>query len=175
MEKSLWRIPVKYDHSLDPRNPKNIVLEQCDGLRRQTKGKIIAKISQYSGEVRNRPNRFSSLSKQMVDLANDIIIDSPFNVQSELGESGTEAFTYEFFITSKKTPQYKYRPFFLLVAMTGYPATIILEQDIADELELAESTECNTAEEFEALLGKILSSDRIFSILDGLLSHFEID
>ena len=91
-----------------------------------------------------------------------------FDVQSELGESAE--FVYEFYITSKRTPQYKYRVFFLFYSAMLYPIGVSLDQSISEEINCDKcELRINDEEQFIDMLSKILQSERITSVISNLL------
>jgi len=172
MSEGMWKIDPLPD---DQKHPLQIIQEQCDSLKDSTEGYIIARTSLYDGETENRPSvPFSSIfDHKNISINSSILFaDAGFNVQSKLGEVERRAFVFEFFITSKKTPKYKYRAFFLGTSLHGYPVTFTLEDDIRDELNMqSETITCVSEEDFQEILRKILGSKRIRSIVTGLLSY----
>jgi len=167
MENSMWRLPAMFNEVF--LDPIGIVQEQCEELQKLSEGKLTAQIQEYSEGL-----RWSSLFGQKPSMS-----------QSELGEferneegSGIVVTQnkgprkYEFFISSSEIPRYKYRAFFLSIPAFGYPVTFVIEQDIVDELGLRnEKYVCDSVERFTTMLAKILGSQRIVSILRGLLSY----
>jgi|GEM_PF-1792379 len=187
MENSMWRLPVVVnDHFLDP---IGIVHEQCRKLQELTEGGIIAQIVEYSGSfisvgVYETIQLYHAFKEGLSNCtkSNECDATSPPKWKYKLGEldesqadtnetQRKKTLNYEFFITSSRTPKYKYRAFFLSVPPLGYPVTVILEQDIVDELGLQdEKYVCGSTVEFTEMLARILGSQRIGSILKGLLS-----
>lgn len=150
--------------------PKDIIEEQCENLNSMTDGKIIGRIISYDGEIRSYSK--PPLSSSALAGINRIINDgSSFDVQTELGEiTEDDGMTYEFYITSRKTPNYKYRAFFIQYGLAVYPTYISMDQMIADELQVNSETVCDNEEEFIDMLGLILNSSRVVGIVENLLS-----
>lgn len=53
---------------------------------------------------------------------------------AKLGEIGEEGINYEVVITSKYLEQYKYCLMFIGNGISGYPAEIVLDRDVASEI-----------------------------------------
>ncbi len=79
-----------------------------------------------------------------------------------MGEIGEGSVTFEFFITSVATPNYKYRVMFVEYGIAFFPVYLTLDESIA--LELANQ------EEFEKILEKILNSEKIEKVINNLLT-----
>lgn len=74
------------------------------------------------------------------------------------------------YITSVKTPKYKYRPFILYYGIEPYPVNIVVAREIVDELQLGnERIKANSEDEFIKVLSAILGSKKISEILKNLL------
>ena len=94
------------------------------------------------------------------------------NAQTKLGEVGEDRFTYEFFLTSKGTPDYKFRVLFMQYGITGYPVTVILEEGIADEINHSDegyTYSIQNRKKYEELLKLIFGSKRFGEILTKLM------
>lgn len=142
--------------------PKYIIEEQCDELGKLTDGYVIGKIDTYDGPIENRG---SILAEAMTAS-----FSSGFNVQSELGEISENQFTYEFFISSKYTPKFKYRVFFLNYGIACYPLYIILDETIAKQIGIENKIQCENESEFTTVLSQILNSKKLQSVINNLYS-----
>ena len=134
--------------------PKNIIEGQCDILSNRTGGKVLAKLESYSGlEIPLYVKSFDhTLSKD------------------KLGEQGVLQFRYEFFITLKNKVDYKYRVFFIYYSASVYPVSLILDETIASEIISDSEIKCNTSEEFTKIFKKILTSKKLRTIIETLMS-----
>lgn len=148
--------------------PYDIVKKQCELLARQTNGKIVARIANYTGPTKNytKPNVLKSISSMYAE--------KEISIQDDLGEISLGSdFTFEFFITSTNTPNYKYRVMFLQHGIAFYPVYIVLDESIADELELdidCDSIKCDSDDDFKQILKKILNSKSVVTVINGLLT-----
>ena len=143
----------------DVRTPAEIIKTQCDLLEKATEGSVVAKIKSYVGTP-----SFDLLIKL------DKPVGEGLGIQADLGNVTKEAFTFEFFITSTSTPNYKYRVMFLHYEIPCYPVHIVLDESIAKELEIIEDFACNSQESFEDALSTILRSTRVENIINSLLA-----
>ena len=153
------------------KTPKDIIQEQCDKLSEITDGKVIARITEYEGEYQSVTvikNAFSSMINSS-SFVSKPTVETKFNVQSELGDN--VKFVYEFYITSKNTPKYKYRVFFLYFSALLYPVGISLVKSISDEIGREYSEfEIKDEGEFIETIDKVLSTERIFAVIKNLYS-----
>jgi len=144
------------------KQPKDIVKEQCDELAKLTHDYVIGKIEPYDGPIRNHPSHLS------VSLAASLT--QSFNVQNELGDISENRFTYEFFISSKYTPNFKYRVFFLDYGIPCYPLEMVLDETIAKQINMDYNVICNNEEELSALLKRVLNSDKMKDVINSLFT-----
>lgn len=59
-------------------------------------------------------------------------------MQNILGDQQSK-FIYEFYITAKAAPKYKYRIMFVAFGISVYPVEVSLEKSIADEIGMDKS------------------------------------
>lgn len=161
MMQNLWRVQTEKKI----RTPHDIISEQCKYLSEMTDGKVIARIAPYDGDYRSYSKLDPIISKWLnADRENN------FDVQNILGDRQSK-FVYEFYITAKAAPKYKYRIMFLAFGISVYPVEVSLEKSIADEIGMNKSEFLlSTEEEFANLVGKVLSSERISAVVSNLIS-----
>lgn len=164
-------LEIQYDINAKAVMPKNILEEQCTYLNKMTNEIIIGRVEEYSGNIDSYiiPG-FSDALKPL----NDIFTEKKVNIQSALGEMGERQFTYEFFLTSRVTPDYKFRVLFMQYGIMGYPVKIVLEEGIADEIDAEHGYiySVQSQEEYEEVLGKVLNSTRITDIVTRLIQMY---
>ncbi len=168
---------VRYDVHVDTESeelPKRILEKQCVYLNKNTKGIVIGRVAAYDGKI--DPYEFYYTKRKNVEYGKEEILTEQdpekAYVQDFLGEVGENRFTYEFFLTSKSTPEYKFRVLFLQYGLAGYPAKLVLEEGIADEISSSEEKYfylLGNREEYEELLGRILNSERFTDIVTKLI------
>ena len=94
-----------------------------------------------------------------------------FNVQDVLGNQGDSGkFVYEFYLTAKATPHYKYRVFLLYFDARLYPVGLSIDQSIADEINCKTEIQISNEADFKKLLADILASSVVTNIVKNLLS-----
>lgn len=155
-------INFKPENHSELKTPKSIVQEQCDELIKITDGLVIGKIQEYDGPIKNYTHNYASTLAKA--------ITQNFDVQTELGDISEANFKYEFFISSKHTPKFKYRVLFLEYGLSNYPTTIVMDETIAKQLECNYNIECNDELEFVNTLEEILNSDKIKNVVNNLYS-----
>jgi hypothetical protein len=160
--KNLWN--KTFTATQDKNAPNEIIEEQCAILKQLTGGKIIGKVSSYAGPI----SSYISSSGFAV-IANFMGKQEKIDIQEDLGNV-SESFTFEFFITSTKTPNYKYRVLFLRYEIPYYPVRIVLDEAIAKELEVASAFICESQINFEGVLGRIFNAKKLESIISTLLA-----
>lgn len=144
--------------------PKDIVQYQCAELSKMTKGLVLGKIQEYDNPIDDYTTGIS-LSQSL----RSVVEEKEVSIQSDLGELSGNEFTYEFFITSKHTTNFVYRVFFLRYGISIYPLRIVLDETIAKEIERNTKEKCESENDFYELLGEILNSDKIKTVVNSLL------
>lgn len=161
-------------------SPKSIIQQQCTELSKLTNGFIIGRVVEYNGFTESGESLVGgSYSSSRLSLSPTI--PQPFvvkrNIQDNLGEIERDIFSFEFFITSKETPKYKYRAFFIKYDIELYPVKITLDVDIANEInpvsDESQKNEIfifNTQTEFINFLEKVLNSEKITNVINSLIA-----
>lgn len=161
--KNLWNKKFEPSKVL---KPKEILDEQGKRLLDITDGKILARTEEYTGPTHSYKS--DGLMSEMAGMA--VLGARDYNVQDDLGEIDGSNFSYEFYITSIATPNFKYRVMFVEHDITFYPLSITLDESIAKELECKQYISCNSENEFLDVLSNILNSNKIESVINALLS-----
>ena len=142
--------------------PKSIIQEQCDELLKLTNNLVIGKIEEYDGPIDSYKSNFAST------IASSL--QQEFDVQTELGDVSENSFTYEFYLSSKYTPKFKYRVLFINYGITYYPLKIVLDETIATQIGCENTIQLENESEFKTVLGKILNSDKLKSVINSLFA-----
>lgn len=159
---NLWK--KEFHASRLGETPDSIIQAQCDFLQKMTDGKIIAKCVSYDGYTKSYKvnSSFEQVSKMLQPKLHDI--------QNDLGEIEETRFAYEFYITCRTTPNYKYRIMFIEYGFMFYPVSITLDEDIASEISIETDIECDTQEDFNSVLEKVLNSSKLEKLINNLLT-----
>jgi hypothetical protein len=162
--KNLW----KNNFDTQPTDtPRDIVQFQCDSLGEITGGIIVAKVEEYSEPIVSHSVMSAYDNITLINKAAQTVRE--FNVQDTLGEVADGKFRYEFYISSAASPNYKYRVLFLQFGVSMYPVTIVMDEDIAEELKLNYQISCTGQDEFEATLEAIINSKKVGKVVSSLL------
>ena len=172
MNENMWNIQLEYSTTPTSTPPNEIVQTQCEHLKKITQGRIIAKISSYFGPVSSYT--VPSLGQVLATLAEKVSLagtDKTVDIQEDLGdigESPNRFFTFEFFITSIATPNYKYRIMFLRYEIGYYPLAIVLDDEIAIDINENQTIICENEKSFNDMLEKIINSAKVKKVILNL-------
>lgn len=158
----------------DVKSPFAIVSDLCKELHFISKGRVLARVTEYSGKYKST----EGLSYGQVFTASLPFINNVpgFNVQDVMGDNAADddfcnEFVYELYITSNNTPKYKYRVLIMYYGINMYPVGLTIQKDIAEEVKLeSEGMQFKNESEFTAALKMILGSDTLGNILRNLLT-----
>ena len=162
--------------------PTDFLDNIIDQIKIQTNGNIIGKYLNYKGEIKK--NKKTIFKPQSYGLATIASLCSPskfedevvsVNIQNDLGILNKEVFKYELFLTTPYYEQYKFRICFLQNTIATYPVKVVLEQNIADEVNKKGINSnyifyCNTPTEFENLMLDIFNSKRIKEVMQEIIN-----
>ena len=145
---SLWDESYK---ASEIRSPKNILDEQCTYLFDQTNGQIIAK------------NIIMKKNKRDFEYR-----DIDDNIINEITQD--DLFLYEFILTSKIIPNYKYRIMTYEYEIPFYPVYVSLDDEISSDINVSDEINCESEDDFILLLAKILKSKKVNNVISSLLA-----
>ncbi len=144
---SIWNFGT--DNQKNLHSPMTIVKDYCNELSQLSSGRVIARVTEYDGKYQSTAAfKYSELFSATIPL--NIGNVPEFNVQEVMGDKATDAdhsnkFVYELFLTSRRTPKYKYRVFIMYYSIDMYPVGLTIQKDIAKEANLdSEGTKCNS-------------------------------
>jgi hypothetical protein len=159
---------LKFDVE-DLTNPDITIAEIGTQLESLTNGLVKGVVNEYDGPIES----YNTLSG-MASLVAALGATQKYDIQNDLGEIGYQLFKFEFYLTSAKLPNYKFRIMFFEYGLGGYPVKIVLEQGLADEIFKKENAEyifeIQTKNELEDTVTNILASKRILKVVQGLIN-----
>lgn len=87
-------------------------------------------------------------------------------------EPGDDEFHFEFYLTSKLMPNYKFSIMRISHKIPYYPLTIACDDDIIEEIEdnKYRILTCNDEKHFISVLSKIINSNKINNVINSLYS-----
>ena len=131
-----YNLKTDYDFSaVDSVMPDIVMSDICNELEKITKGFVVANVREYDGKIES----YDTIGA-MAALAASLQTSMRVDIQDKLGVIDETSFKYEMYLTASQIENYKYRILFIGYGITGYPAKIVLEQDIADELKILSAT-----------------------------------
>jgi hypothetical protein len=148
------------------KKPEEIVKKQFDYIYSETNGIVIGRVEKFN-------KSFSEMNRlPMYDVVQAMNEFSTPQIQKQLGETkDAGTITYEVYLTAKEIPQYKYRFMFIQHGVAPYPSDIVIENTIAQEIGYESDMACDNEENFCELLKKILSSERVMTIVSQLKTY----
>ena len=153
--------------NIDLTAPDIVIAELLNLLPVETNDLINGKIEKYDGPVMSYINNsISAISSSLKSMYNEV------DIQTNLGEIGTETHKFECYLYTPEYDKYHYRMFFVKYNISNYPVTIILEESIAKSISVPNGEYiyiCNTRSELEELIVRILTSKRIIEVMQELI------
>lgn len=161
--KQIWKKQFK---NKEVKFPNEIAIEYCNQLYELTNKLVIAKVEKYDKNIDDM-----NTSSPLMSIASVSPLLRTTKTEQYLGEvSENDKFTYEMFLTGSNTTNYKYRFCFIENSVYPYPVKIVLDTDIASELEIDTRVNCNNEEEYIETLSLILNSKKMTEVIEGLMT-----
>lgn len=159
---------LKFD-ATDLTSPDKTIAEIGTQLETATNGLVKGIVNEYDGPIESY-----NVLNGMASLVAALGTSQKYDIQNDLGEIGYKLFKFEFFLTSSKFPNYKFRVMFFEYGLGGYPVRIILEQGLANEIFKREDAdyifEMQTKSELENTVTNIVTSNRAIKVIQGLIN-----
>lgn len=150
--------------------PEVIFKHIASELKTETDNYITGIVQPYNGPIESyiAESSFLSISKSL-GMGKEKI-----DIQNDLGEIGFNKSKFEFYLTTPRLSEYKYRILFFEYGIGGYPVKIVLEQGIADEIYQEEDANYIVIEkneqELENAINKILRTKKVLSVMQELIN-----
>lgn len=149
--------------------PDIVMSDICNEMEKITHGFVYANVREYEGKIESY-DTMGAMAALASSLQNTLHVD----IQDKLGTIEETNFKYELYLTASQIENYKYRVLFVGYGIAGYPVKVVLEQDIADELNKEENSgyiyTLGSKDEFEKLLVSIFNSRTIQKIVQNLIT-----
>ena len=101
------------------------------------------------------------------------MVKEKVDIQNNLGKIGFNKSKFEFYLTTPKLSEYKYRVLFFEYGIGGYPVKIVLEQGIADEIYKKDGANYvlieNNEQELKNTVNKILLTKKVLGVMQELI------
>lgn len=154
-------------NDIDLTAPDSIIEDISKQISEQTNGIITGTITPYDGHI------FSYTKPGIGGLQSALgIADKTIDIQTTLGVQGDNSQKFEFYLSTPSYPQYKYRICYLKYGVSNYPVTIVLDQNIINEINPDDSNyvlSCGTRSELEDLFIQIIYSQQVLKVMQELI------
>ena len=154
-------------NDIDLTAPDKIIESLSKQISEQTNGIITGNISPYDGHI------FSYKKYGLEGLQSALgVADKTIDIQTTLGIQGDNSKKFEFYLSTPSYVQYKYRICYLKYGVSNYPVTIVLDQNIINEINPEDSNyvlSCSTRSELEDLFIKIIYSQQVLKVMQELI------
>ena len=162
---------LKANYDFDRTNsitPDMVMRDVCKDLNELTKGFVVGNVCEYNGNIESY-DTLGAMAALTTSLQGVMRVD----IQDKLGAIGDVNFKYELYLSANQIENYKYRILFVGYGISGYPVKVVVEQDIADELNDKEDSgyiyTVESKDDFEKLLISIFNSKTIQKVVQGLI------
>lgn len=150
-------------------SPDTVIAELGNQLEKATNGFIKGVVREYNGPIESY-DQMSAFASIASALGTSLVHR---DIQDNLGEIGYQEYKFEFFLTTSKLEDYKYRVLFFEYGIGMYPVKIVLEQGIADEIFKKENAdyvvEYATKTELENVILNILKTKKVAKVMQELI------
>ncbi len=150
-------------------SPDIVIAELGNQLEKATNGFIKGVVREYNGPIESY-DQMSAFASIASALGTSLVHR---DIQDNLGEIGYQEYKFEFFLTTSKLEDYKYRVLFFEYGIGMYPVKIVLEQGIADEIFKKENAdyvvEYATKTELENVILNILKTKKVTKVMQELI------
>lgn len=148
--------------------PEKILQNICEKISKETENAISGIVKEFDGPIRSY--RQAPISETVTQFNKP----KEVNVQDTLGELGNEHRKFEFCITTPIYEHFRYRLMFIEYDLAVYPVTVVLEEQIARELQGKQEQSyiftCNTREDFETFAINIVRTECVSQMMQRLIN-----
>lgn len=153
---------------MDLTPPDEILKSLCDEIREETDGEIEGVVLPYGGRMKSYTRKGGMLGYTQ---------DEEVNIQDSLGAVGNKISRFEFCLATPIYKDFRYRLMLVEYDLAVYPATVVLEEDISDQIQEITGydyeVECNSREEFENLAIAAIKTKKVRQMMQQLLKIAE--
>lgn len=153
--------------------PDEVLKGIFEKVASETNGIVHGGVETHSGPIESyyKESSFQTLQKAVSVNSSELV-----SIQDSLGARGEDLSKFEAYLYTPVYKHYRYRLFFLQYGIAHYPAKVVLEQGIANEINKGDSyiINCKNREKLEELIYRVLSSDKIVTIMQELIRIYQI-
>lgn len=159
-------------NEVDLTAPDKVVKEILKQLPEDTQGIIYGGVVAYGGHVTS----YTTTKTTLAEAIGTITTEKHVDIQDSLGKCGEEEKKFECFLYTSGYTKYRYRMFFMKYGIANYPVQFTLEESIARSIQNGNFNYiviCNSREEVEDLLVKILTSKRVLNVMQEIVRIYQ--
>lgn len=156
---------------VDEMAPDQVINEVIKDIETDSRGYVSAHLAKYDGPIYSykttRETGLSAMSTLMTPKTIEV------DIQDRLGELGNEEKKYELYLSVKGIEKYKYRIMFVAFGTITYPVTIVLNDDIADDIfsRFSYVQEVDSMEDLNTLMQQVLSCHSLTKVIQNLINE----
>lgn len=153
---------------IDLTAPNLVVEEIASQIAESTNNIIHGIIAPYTGHVFSYKQKgFSGLTAALGTA------DKKIDIQTTLGRQGEEQHKFEFYLQTPSYKSYKFRVCYIQHGISNYPATVVLEQSIANSIfsdgNANYIVKCIDRLALEDLIERVIFSKPVISVMQELI------
>ena len=156
---------------VDKFTPEVVIRNALKQIEEATDGYVRGNIEDYDGPIRTYTKRvgFAAAMKNFQTTSEEITVD----IQEDLGEQDKEKHRYEVYLSARELEHYKYRMMFVNYGTVSYPATIVMNEELAVEYsgKRVDTFTINSMKELEDMINTVIDSDKIVSLVQNLINE----
>lgn len=149
----------------DTKSPYTVIEQSLAQIEDVTQSYVSGHIEEYKGDL-----EIKGLDQNLKQMHSVLTFDNIAKIQHSLGVQGDEKKQYEIFLAVKGLEHYKYRLFFIVYGSISYPAKIILNESLSQELESVRGIiSIQSMLDLEDFLHKIFDLEAIKNLIQELI------
>ena len=156
------------------RKPDECIREVLNRCEHETKRYVKWNLKEYEGEIYSKYENTNALSAMVTQFTSGKLVE---NIQDQLGAvEGKKEERFECFLTAPALKDYKYRLLFLEYGIGGYPATIVLDENIAryvngDDSDGGFIFTCRDMAALNVLVERIMSCEYLICLVQSIINE----
>lgn len=155
---------------LDKYPPDIVIGKTLKQIEEATNGYVIGNIAKYDGPI-DSYLKTVGLATTLGSLMKTEEVT--VNIQDELGEREAGQNKFEVFLTVKELEHYKYRMMFVGYSVISYPATIIMDEELAVAYHGKRSNRflVGSMKELEGMMDAVINSEKMIKLIQNLINE----
>lgn len=154
---------------LDKYPPDIVIANLLKQIEEVTRGYVIGNIDSYDGPIYSYMKETGlGITLGALQAKSEVV-----DIQKDLGEQGVEQNNFEVYLTVKGLEHYKYRMMFVGYSTIAYPATIVMNEELA----IAYSGKRNAVfivesmKALEDMINVVINSEKMAFLIQNLINE----